>query len=91
VERLIGNSVRSTAQARSERLEAAILVTTDGRLVGLRPRFRFKSYEINHLPKNNARTEVLEEWCENGGLDAFDGDRRDTFMTRCLVLVRFDH
>jgi len=39
------------------------------------PRFRFKSYEINHLTKNNARTEVLEKWCENGGLDAFDDDR----------------
>jgi len=22
-----------------------------GRLVGLRPRFRFKSYDINHLPR----------------------------------------
>ena len=46
---------------------------------------------INHLPTNNARTEALEEWSENGGLDAFDRDRRDTFMTRCPVLVRFDH
>jgi hypothetical protein len=36
--------------------------------------------------ENKARTEVPEECCENGGLDAFDDDRRDTFMTRpqCL-------
>lgn len=33
--------------------------------------------------KNNARTEVLEGRCENGGLDTFDDDRRDSFMTRC--------
>src|SRR5260370_42209928 len=39
--------------------------------------------------ENKARTEVPEECCENGGLGAFDDDRRDTFMTRSPVLVRF--
>jgi hypothetical protein len=40
--------------------------------------------------KNKARTEVVpEECCENGGLGAFDDDRRDTFMTRSPALVRF--
>jgi len=28
---------------------------------------------------------------ENGGVDAFDDDRGDTFMTRSPVLVRFHH
>jgi len=32
--------------------------------------------------------EVPEERCENGRLDAFDDDSRDTFMTRYAVLVR---
>ena len=30
--------------------------------------------------ENKARTEVPEECCENGGVDAFDDDRGDTFM-----------
>ena len=54
---------------------------TDGGLVGLRPRLRIKSYEIDDLPKNSARGELREERCENGGLDAFGGERRDTFIT----------
>jgi len=29
---------------------------------------------------------VPEECCENGGVDAFDDDRGDTFMTRCQCL-----
>jgi len=33
------------------------------RLVGLRPRFRFKSYDINHLPRKQS-TEVPEECYE---------------------------
>jgi hypothetical protein len=28
--------------------------SADGRLVGLRPRFRFKSYDINHLPRKQS-------------------------------------
>ena len=39
--------------------------------------------------ENKARTEVPEECCENGGLGALDDDRRDTFMTRSAVRVRF--
>jgi hypothetical protein len=39
--------------------------------------------------ENKARTEVPEKCFENGGLGAFDDDRRDTFMTRSPVLVRF--
>jgi hypothetical protein len=39
--------------------------------------------------ENKARTEVPEECCENGGLGALDDDRRDTFMTRSPVRVRF--
>jgi len=38
--------------------------------------------------ENKARMEVPEECCENGRLDAFDDDSRDTFMTRYAVLVR---
>ena len=30
-----------------------------------------------------------QEWMSDG--HAFDDDRRDTFMTRSPVLVRFDH
>jgi len=41
--------------------------------------------------ENKARTEVPEECYENGGVDAFDDDRGDTFMTRSPVLVRFHH
>ena len=32
------------------------------------------------MPRNEARTEVSEECCENGGLDLFDDERSDTFM-----------
>jgi len=39
--------------------------------------------------ENKARAEVPQECCENGGLGAFDDDRRDTFMRRSPVLVRF--
>jgi len=39
--------------------------------------------------ENKARTEVPEECGENGRIDAFNDDSRDTFMTRYAVLVRF--
>jgi hypothetical protein len=53
---------------------------TDGRLFGLTPTCR----------ENNPRTEVLE--CASmAASEAFDGDGRDTFMTRCPVFVGFDH
>jgi hypothetical protein len=64
---------------------------TDGRLVGRRPRFRSNHMTSTTCRENNARTEVPEECCENGGLDAFDDNRRDTFMTRSPLLVRFHH
>jgi hypothetical protein len=41
--------------------------------------------------ENKARTEVAEECCGNGGLGAFDNDRRGTLMTRSAVLVRFQY
>jgi hypothetical protein len=55
---------------------------TYGRLVVLS-----RDLVSNHMTsttcrENKARTEVLEEWCENGGLKPFDDDRRGTFMTR---------
>ena len=62
---------------------------TDGRLVGLRQRFHFKSWDINHLPTKRSPHEVPKEWCENGDLEALEDDRRDTFMSRYAALVPF--
>jgi len=55
-----------------------------------------RDFVSNHMTsttcrENKARTEVPEEGCENGGLDAFDDDGSDTFMTRSPVPVRFHH
>jgi hypothetical protein len=52
------------------------------RLVGSRPRFLSNRMTSTTCRENKARTEVPEECCENGGLDAFDDDRGDRFMTR---------
>ncbi len=55
----VGESVAIIDRTPSEcgfhfRTMAHIAVTTDGRLVGRRPRFRFKSYDINHLPRKQS-------------------------------------